>query len=64
MKWNQFLGGLFIGVSLGLMVGAAIVRYGVSEPGKIPLFWCILLVLLAAIALRPSKPQPPKSAQS
>jgi hypothetical protein len=54
MKWNQFIAGLFIGCSVGLMLGAAFVHLpeGVRGDRDYPLFWCMLLAILGAVALR------------
>jgi predicted lipid-binding transport protein (Tim44 family) len=51
MKWNQFMGGVFVGAAFGIMVGAA---YGPGSPDKVSTGtagFCTLLVLAGAAAI-------------
>jgi hypothetical protein len=47
MKWSQFFGGPFIGTSIGLMVGAAIVRLPEDGSGQraYPVFPSMVLAI-------------------
>lgn len=54
MKWNQFIGGLFIGAAFGLMIGAANVHFAEDGSGKrrYPYGPCVLLAMLGGISTR------------
>jgi hypothetical protein len=57
MKWKHFFGGLLIGCSIGLMVGAAIVQLPEDGHGqrKYPVFLSMLLAMVGVIGLRPRR---------
>ena len=54
MKWNQLIGGLFIGAAFGLMIGAATVRLPEDGSGKrqYPYGPSVLLAMLGGITTR------------
>jgi hypothetical protein len=52
MKWNQFIGGIFIGLGFGLYLGGAIVDLTQRWNSTSSAGGCSMLVLLGAIALR------------
>ncbi len=52
MKWNQFMGGVFVGAAFGIMVGAAI---GPGSPEKVTTStagFCAMLALAGVAAAR------------
>jgi hypothetical protein len=53
MKWNQFIGGLFIGIAFGLMIGAATVRLPEDGSGKreYPYGPSLIFAMLGGIAV-------------
>lgn len=52
MKWNQLLGGLFIGLGLGLFLGGAIVDSTGKWNSTSAAGVCMLLVLTGTVATR------------
>lgn len=52
MKWNQFFGGVLVGVAFGIMIGAA---FGPGSPEKVTsgtAGFCTLLVIAGGTAAR------------
>jgi hypothetical protein len=52
MKWNQFLGGILVGLAFGIMVGSAI---GPGSPEKVTTStagFCAMLALAGVVAAR------------
>lgn len=52
MKWNQFLGGVLVGLAFGIMFGSA---YGPGSPDKVKsgtAGFCTLLVIAGLSAAR------------
>ena len=65
MKWNQVLGGVFIGLGVGLFLGGAIVDLTQKWNSTSAAGVCMLLVLTGVMATRrdglkkqPEKPGP------
>jgi hypothetical protein len=52
MKWNQFIGGIFIGLGFGIFLGGAIVDSTQRWNSTSTAGGCGLLVMLGAIAVR------------
>jgi len=67
MKWNQFLGGVLVGVAFGIMLGAA---YGPGNPEKVTTGtagFCTLLAIAGGVAAgigrRKNQAEPPRPEQ-
>jgi hypothetical protein len=65
MKWNQVIGGVFIGLGFGLFLGGAIVDLTQKWNSTSAAGVCVLLALAGAMAIRrdrlkkqPEKPGP------
>jgi hypothetical protein len=67
MKWNQFLGGILIGLGLGLYLGGAIVELTQRFNSTSSAGGSMLLVMVGAIASgigrRKKEPEKPASEQ-
>ncbi len=62
MKWDEFLGGILVGVAFGIMLGSA---FGAGKPEKVTTGtagFCTLLVVAGGTAARSgrrhNKPEP------
>jgi hypothetical protein len=54
MKWNQFIGGLFLGCAFGLLIGAATVRLPDDGSGKreYPFGPALLFAIVGGVSAR------------
>jgi hypothetical protein len=60
MKWNQFLGGILIGLGFGLYLGGAIVDLTQKWNSTSSAGACMLLVMTGAIACRKNLKKEPE----